>query len=140
MYISHHLGLERPPIARFHFGPNCLDNYPELAGKVENGHCNSGHGLNATDSKKLATLIKKDLESGKVHEYKIKREGKIKRGKTVAPKTHKKDKIIEYLIFVDSEKKINWLPEYAQIEGLKKQFFKTNILMEKHYSGYMLIK
>ena len=27
--------------------------------------------------------------------YKIKREGKIKRGKTVAPKTHKKDKIIE---------------------------------------------
>jgi hypothetical protein len=52
----------------------CLDNYPELAGKVENGHCNSGHGLNATDSKRLATLIKKDLESGKVHEYKIKRE------------------------------------------------------------------
>ena len=39
-----------------------------------------------------------------------------------------------------SEKKINWLEEYAQIEGLKKQFFKTNILMEKQYSDYMLIK
>jgi DnaJ-class molecular chaperone len=55
----------------------CLDNYPELAGKVEDGHSNSGFGLNATDSKKLATLIKKDLESGKVHEYRIKREAYI---------------------------------------------------------------
>ena len=30
-----------------------------------------------------------------ISEYKIKREGKVKRGKTVAPKTHKKDKILE---------------------------------------------
>ena len=52
----------------------------------------------------------------------------------------KKNKVIEHLIFVNSKKKINWLEEYAQIEGLKKQFFKTNILMEKQYSDYMLIK
>ena len=52
----------------------------------------------------------------------------------------KKNKVEEYLIFVASEKKINWLSEFAQIEGLKKQFFKSNILMDKHISGYMLIK
>ena len=59
---------------------------------------------------------------------------------TYFPDEINKNKVIEHLIFVASEKKINWLNEYAQIEGLKKQFFKTNILMEKHYSGYMLIK
>ena len=51
----------------------CLDCYPDLAGKVRDGHCNSGHGLNAVDSKKLAKLIKQDLESGKVHQYSIDR-------------------------------------------------------------------
>lgn len=56
------------------------------------------------------------------------------------PEEIKKNKVDEYFIFVASEKKINWLNEYAEIEGLKKQFSKTNILMEKHYSGYMLIK
>jgi hypothetical protein len=56
------------------------------------------------------------------------------------PEEIKKNKVDEYFIFVASEKPINWLNEYAQIEGLKRQFSKTNTLMEKHYSGYMLIK
>ena len=68
-------------------------------------------------------------------------EGKLNlKYETYFPDEIKKDKVIEHLIFVASEKKINWLEEYAQIEGLKKQFFKTNILMEKQYSDYMLIK
>ena len=56
------------------------------------------------------------------------------------PEEIKKNKVDEYFIFVASEKHINWLDEYAEIEGLKRQFSKTNILMEKHYSGYMLIR
>lgn len=56
------------------------------------------------------------------------------------PEDIRKNTVHEYLIFVASEEKIKWLNEYAQIEGLKKQFFKRNILMEKHYTGYMLIK
>jgi len=56
------------------------------------------------------------------------------------PEEIKKNKVDEYFIFVASEKPINWLDEYAEIEGLKRQFSKTNILMEKHYSGYMLIR
>ena len=56
------------------------------------------------------------------------------------PEEIKKNKVDEYFIFVASEEPINWLNEYAEIEGLKRQFSKTNILMEKHYSGYMLIK
>ena len=68
-------------------------------------------------------------------------EGKLNlKYETYFPDEIKKDKVIEHLIFVASEKKINWLDEYAQIEGLKKQFFKTNILMEKQYSDYILIK
>ena len=68
-------------------------------------------------------------------------EGKLNlKYQTYFPEEIKEDKLDEYLIFVASEKKINWLNEYAQIEGLKKQFFKTNILMENHSSGYMLIK
>ena len=62
------------------------------------------------------------------------------RYETYFPDEIKKNKVEEYLIFVASEKKINWLSEFAQIEGLKKQFFKSNILMDKHISGYMLIK
>ena len=50
------------------------------------------------------------------------------------------NKVDEYLIFVASEKDINWLNSYSQIESLKREFTKTNILMENHYSGYMLIK
>ena len=56
------------------------------------------------------------------------------------PEEIKKNKVDEYFIFVASEEPINWLNEYAEIEGLKRHFSKTNILMEKHYSGYMLIK
>ena len=59
---------------------------------------------------------------------------------TYFPDEIKKNKVEEYLIFVTSEKKINWLPGYAQIEGFNKQFFKSNILMEKQISGYMLIR
>ncbi len=51
-----------------------------------------------------------------------------------------KNKIDEYFILVASEKKINWLNEYAELESLNKQFSKTNILMEKNIYGYMLIK
>ena len=59
---------------------------------------------------------------------------------TYFPDEIKKNKVEEYLIFVASEKKINWLPGFAQIEGFNKQFLKKNILMEKRISGYMLIK
>ena len=59
---------------------------------------------------------------------------------TYFPEVIKKSKVDEYLIFIASEEKVKWLPEYSQIERLKKQFIKTNILMEKHYSGYILIK
>ena len=59
---------------------------------------------------------------------------------TYFPDEIKKNKVEEYLIFVTSEKKINWLAGYAQIEGFNKQFFKSNILMEKQISGYMLIR
>jgi len=56
------------------------------------------------------------------------------------PEEIKQNKVDEYLIFVATEKKVPWLNEYAQIENLKKQFSKNKYLMEKHYSGYMLVK
>ena len=56
------------------------------------------------------------------------------------PDEIKENRVDEYFIFVASEKRINWLDEYAQIDSLKKQFSKTNILMEKQYSDYILIK
>ena len=59
---------------------------------------------------------------------------------TYFPEEIKENKVDEYLIFVASEKDINWLKNYSQIESLKREFAKTNILMENHYSGYMLIK
>jgi hypothetical protein len=59
---------------------------------------------------------------------------------TYFPEEIKKNKIDEYLIFIASKKPINWLPNYTQIERLKRQLSKTNILMEKHISGYILIK
>ena len=59
---------------------------------------------------------------------------------TYFPEEIKEQKVDEYLIFVASEKDINWLKSYSQIESLKREFTKTNILMENHYSGYMLIK
>ena len=56
------------------------------------------------------------------------------------PEEINKDKIDEYLIFVASEKQVNWLESYSQIQRLKAQISKTNTLMEKHISGYILIK
>jgi hypothetical protein len=52
----------------------CLETYPKIAGKVEHGHTNDGDGLNSSDSKKLALLIQKDIDLGKVEEYKKNRE------------------------------------------------------------------
>lgn len=52
----------------------CLDNYPSIAGKVEHGHSNDGDGLNASDAKKLAILLKKDIDSGKVQRFADQRE------------------------------------------------------------------
>ena len=59
---------------------------------------------------------------------------------TYFPEEINKDKIDEYLIFVASEKQVNWLENYSQIQRLKAQISKTNTLMEKHISGYILIK
>ena len=59
---------------------------------------------------------------------------------TYFPEEIKENKVDEYLIFVASEKDINWLNNYSQIESLTRIFTKTNILMENHYSGYILIK
>jgi len=59
---------------------------------------------------------------------------------TYFPEEIKKNKVDEHLIVVGSEEKIPWPDNYAQIEGLKRQFIKTKILMEKHSSGYILIK
>ena len=59
---------------------------------------------------------------------------------TYFPENIKKEKIDEYLIFIASEKPIPWLPKYSQMDRLKNQLSKTNILMEKHISGYILIK
>lgn len=47
----------------------CQINHPAICDKVQDGHSNSGDGLNASDSKKLAKLLKKDLESGYVEIY-----------------------------------------------------------------------
>jgi len=56
------------------------------------------------------------------------------------PDEIKEDRVDEHFIFVASEQRIPWLPEYPQIEALKKQFSKTNILLENHSSGYILIR
>ena len=56
------------------------------------------------------------------------------------PEDIKKDKIDEYFIFIASEKPIPWLAKYSQMERLKSQLSKTNIWIEKHISGYILIK
>lgn len=47
----------------------CEDLYPTIAGKVKNGHDNSGDGLNAPDSLALAKLLKRDIESGVIQKY-----------------------------------------------------------------------
>jgi hypothetical protein len=42
---------------------------PEIAGLVKNAHSNSGGGLKAADSIKLAELLRADLDNGRVDEY-----------------------------------------------------------------------
>ena len=47
----------------------CLRLYPTVTKECVDGHSNSGDGLSASNAKKLAKLIKKDLENGKAQEY-----------------------------------------------------------------------
>jgi DnaJ-class molecular chaperone len=46
----------------------CLDTF-EVAGKVRDGHSNSGYGLNAKDSHTLATQMSFAIVTGKAEEY-----------------------------------------------------------------------
>jgi len=48
----------------------CQQMYPKITSKCVDGHTNSGDGLNASDAKRLANLIKKDLENGKAEKWK----------------------------------------------------------------------
>ena len=56
------------------------------------------------------------------------------------PEEINQQKVDEYLIFIASKSEIPWLDEYSQIEGLKSQINKNKILMEKYYTGYIVIK
>ena len=56
------------------------------------------------------------------------------------PEEIKQKKADEYLVFIASERQIPWLTHYTEIEGLKSQLNKSKILMEKHISGYIIIK
>ncbi len=56
------------------------------------------------------------------------------------PEEIKPKKVDEYLVFIASERQIPWLTHYTEIEGLKSQLNKSKILMEKHISGYIIIK
>lgn len=49
---------------------DCLDKlHPNICGKCESPHDNSGSGLNAKDSITLSKLLKKDLEDGTIQSY-----------------------------------------------------------------------
>jgi hypothetical protein len=49
---------------------DCLDKlHPNICGKCESPHDNSGSGLNAKDSITLSKLLKKDLEDGTIQLY-----------------------------------------------------------------------
>ena len=47
----------------------CLRLYPNVTKQCVDGHSNSGDGLSASNAKKLAKLIKQDLENGKAQQY-----------------------------------------------------------------------
>jgi len=47
----------------------CLHRYPNIAGKVQDGHSNSGDGLNSEDSLLMGLCILKDIESGYAKDY-----------------------------------------------------------------------
>ena len=47
----------------------CCHISPELAGKVESGHDNSGDGLDAVDSRKLGFIVQQSVTTGAAQEY-----------------------------------------------------------------------
>lgn len=47
----------------------CLSQYPTVTQGCKQGHTNDGDGLSAGNSKKLAKLIKRDLENGRAQKY-----------------------------------------------------------------------
>jgi len=55
--------------------------FPDIAEKVEYAHSNDGDGLNAKDSKILATKLKKHIKDGKVADYSKERQEAIELGK-----------------------------------------------------------
>tara|TARA_B100000579_G_scaffold84575_1_gene66035 strand:- start:4146 stop:4952 length:807 start_codon:yes stop_codon:yes gene_type:complete len=58
--------------------------------------------------------------------------------KVVFPNNTKMKQVDEYLVFVASESQIPWLYEFTEIESLKRQLNKQDILMEKQYTGYII--
>ena len=60
--------------------------------------------------------------------------------KTIFPNGIKGDNIFEYLIFIGSEKRVNWLPKYKKLEVLTKQTNKSKIIMQKETTGYKIIR
>ena len=52
----------------------CLTTHPKITSKVKDGHSNSGDGLDASDAKKLALFIQKDIDSGFAKKYQIERQ------------------------------------------------------------------
>lgn len=47
----------------------CLAKYPDIAGKVKDGHSNVGDGLDQKDAELLAEKLLEDIKSGDVAEY-----------------------------------------------------------------------
>lgn len=47
----------------------CRVLHPDIAGKVVDGHSNSGDGLEAEDALKLGLLLKQDIETGVTKKY-----------------------------------------------------------------------
>ena len=56
------------------------------------------------------------------------------------PENVKKKSIDEYLLFIGSKKKINWLNKYSKFEDLKKQFINSKSLVKWKYKEYTIIK
>ena len=56
------------------------------------------------------------------------------------PENVRKKSIDEYLFFIGSKKKINWLNKYSKFEDLKKQFIISKSLVKWKYKEYSIIK
>ena len=56
------------------------------------------------------------------------------------PENVRKNSIDEYLFFIGSKKKINWLNKYSKFEDLKKQFINSKSLVKWKYKEYTIIK